>query len=410
MKIFILTFGCKVNQHESQQTANQLLSLGHQVVGQVDEAELVIVNTCTVTQVADKKSRQMIRHVARHHPLAKIIITGCMPENPMTPIDVLSGSEIVLKGELAAYLSTLPSPQLLATSSTSQGRIRRTLLIQTGCDYYCSYCIIPTVRHGRVSFPQNKILHDFKLLVSEGVKEIVLTGINLGTWQEDDRNVSDLVETLLDVNGDFRIRLGSLEPNLVNEKLLALMGDHPRLATHLHVPLQGAANTLLKRMNRRYSLEDYLALCDKVAAAKRPIQLTTDLIIGYPEETDAEFEGALNLIETGLFLDVHAFAYSVRQGTVAASKPQLAPSLVRERMKRILVAIEDAKKKALRAMQGKRATILVETIQEGQATGYTEGYVKVMIEATGITKNRFVEVVFGAPLLIGKEWGLKGTV
>ena len=265
MKIFILTFGCKVNQHESQQTANQLLSLGHQVVGQVDEAELVIVNTCTVTQVADKKSRQMIRHVARHHPLAKIIITGCMPENPMTPIDVLSGSEIVLKGELAAYLSTLPSPQLLATSSTSQGRIRRTLLIQTGCDYYCSYCIIPTVRHGRVSFPQNKILHDFKLLVSEGVKEIVLTGINLGTWQEDDRNVSDLVETLLDVNGDFRIRLGSLEPNLVNEKLLALMGDHPRLATHLHVPLQGAANTLLKRMNRRYSLEDYLALCDKVA-------------------------------------------------------------------------------------------------------------------------------------------------
>ncbi len=405
MKIFVLTLGCKVNQHESQQVADQLSVMGHSVVGVVEDAELFIVNTCTVTQVADKKSRQMIRQVARKNPLAKLIITGCMPENPTTPIERPAGSAIVLKADLAAYMTGLPRPAVPA-SSTSQGRVRRTLLIQTGCDYYCSYCIIPTVRHGRVSFPQNKILQDFKQLVCEGVKEVVLTGINLGTWQEAGQDLTDLVEALLALGGDVRIRLGSLEPNLVSDRLLTLMGAHPRLATHVHLPLQGAANSLLKRMNRRYSIEDYRALCRRVAAAKRPINITTDLIVGYPEETEAEFESAIRLIEAGIFLDVHAFAYSVRQGTVAASKPQLSPVLVRERMKRVLSVIEAAKRAKLESMHGQRATVLVETVQKGSAIGYTEGYVKVMIPNFEGAINQFVEVVLGAPVLVGKEWGL----
>jgi threonylcarbamoyladenosine tRNA methylthiotransferase MtaB len=406
MFIFIETLGCKVNQHESQQVAEQLTQAGHQMVGDFAEADLILINTCTVTQVADKKSRQMINRSVRKNPNAKLIITGCMPENPAISVKIPDGAEIVLKSELSSFLSSLPRSGHLSDRSDNKYRVRRTLLIQTGCDYYCSYCIIPMVRHGRVSFPREQVLEEFNRLVNTGVKEIVLTGINLATWQDQGMDLAALIKELLEVSGDFRIRLGSLEPDLITLELLLLLGTHPQLVPHLHLPLQGATDDLLKRMHRHYTLADYLALCERIQALPRQVNITTDMIIGFPGETENDFKAACDLVEKGLFLDVHAFAYSMRKGTVAANMKQLDNGLIRERMRRILPIIEDAKNNKLSSFQGRPAKVLIETLKSGAATGYTEGYIKVMMEPAGLKEDQFVEVVLGEPVLIGKERGM----
>lgn len=410
MKIYLLTLGCKVNQHESQQAADQLVGQGHHLIKDVNQAEIVLINTCTVTQVADKKSRQMIRQLARKNPCARIVVTGCMPENPAVPIEIPSGGEIVLKADLPAFLLSLPKTEETVVVPSARSRVRRTLLAQTGCDYFCSYCIIPTVRHGRVSVSRNQVLSDFQKLVKAGTKEIVLTGINLATWQNEGLDFTGLIKELLITPGDYRIRLGSLEPNLVTPALLALIESEPRVAPHLHIPLQGATDNLLKKMRRRYAIFDYRKLIDNIRAMSRLVSITTDLIVGFPTETEEDMQVALALIRKNLFLDVHAFTYSARIGTDAAKMEQVPASIVRERMSRVLSTIEAAKKVKLASLQGKTARVLAEATQKAQVTGHTESYVKVILPVGNFPPNQFVDIVLNKPILIGKEWGMSCLV
>lgn len=351
-KLKTVTLGCKVNQYETEYVRQGLVSIGYQDVSAGESADLCLVNTCTVTHEGDAKSRQVIRRLARENPQARIVVMGCYATRAPDEIASLPGvAEVVTdKRELPDLLGRFGVADIPTGISSFQGRHRAYVKVQDGCLLRCSYCIIPYVRPELTSRPADHILDEVRRLIDHGYREIVLTGIHLGHYGVDwNRNrpksqwfrLSDLLQRLVRLDGPFRIRLSSIEATEVTRELVAVLAEFPdRICPHLHICLQSGSDDVLRRMRRRWGVRRFLDRCRLVQETLQVPALTTDVIVGFPGETDSDFEATCRVVREVGFSKIHVFPFSSRRGTPAADFPQAIPPQVKSERGRRLAEIE----------------------------------------------------------------------
>jgi len=457
MKTFsIETLGCKVNQYESQQIRELLESLGLQQIQTSQRPDLVVINTCCVTHTASAKSRQYIRKARKLSPDSTITVCGCLPTAKIGELHTL-GENIHLirhRSELAVALSQIvaskaitPNPQTqqygsdfnikseniskvkrknnLAFSATLKplssfkGQTRAFLKVQDGCDGYCTYCIIPTVRPFVHSKPAAIVLREAQALIKDAHKEIVVTGIFLGAYgqstvrrknwpNEQNDEIADLLDKLAEIPGLARIRLSSLEPADVTPRLLDTFYKHHNIMPHLHLSLQSGSNAILKRMGRQYTTDDFLAKVELIKSRLDRPAITTDIIVGFPGETDTDFEQTVKIAKDVGFAKMHVFAFSPRKGTAAAAMQDKVEAKVIKERSRILRELDtELQAKFRQQFIGKTATVLIEN-GTGQPHGRAERYFMVYLKnpAEQVKRNDLVAV----RLLENSENGVIGEV
>jgi threonylcarbamoyladenosine tRNA methylthiotransferase MtaB len=391
----IVTFGCRLNALESEviRRAAREAGLG----------EAVIVNTCAVTAEAERQARQAIRRARREHPHARIIVTGCAAEiaperyAALPEVDRVLGNKAKLEPESyreGAAPLTLPSPPERGARVEREGRARAYLQVQQGCDHSCTFCIIPQGRGPSRSLPFAEIAHAARRLVLSGFREIVLTGVDLtayGADLEGRPSLGAMVRRLLaEVPEIARLRLSSLDPAEIDEELCRLLAEEPRLMPHLHLSLQAGDDVILKRMKRRHSRGQAIAVARRARALRPEVALGADLIAGFPTETEDMFARSLDLVEECGLAFLHVFPYSARPGTPAARMPQLAPPLVKERAARLRAEGKGALARDLLARVGGEGDVLVERAGLGRAACYAAVRFAGPAEAGDILPMRFV--------------------
>ena len=444
MKIAFHTLGCKVNQYETEAMKEQFRTAGHEIVGEEDFADVYIINTCTVTNLADRKSRQYIRRMKKQAPEAIVAVTGCYaqvsPEElaAMEEVDIVAGTGE--KNNLLAYVEEFRQnrqEQLHIraydelTEYTDRGiitsmesRTRAYIKIQEGCNRFCAYCLIPFARgHVRSRNPQ-EVVEEARALVAAGFKEVILTGINTALYgteesfagpltpEEEAAGVSGIEIIIGRINalpGEFRIRLSSLEPTVVNADYVKRLMQYERLCPHLHLSIQSGSTNVLKLMNRRYNRDEYLDIVRVLKEHDPGYGITTDIIAGFPGETEADFLDSIDMIEQVKFCKVHGFRYSKRPGTAAASmKGHLDGNTKNDRITRLLDAGERSAREFFAGclQRGEERAVLFEEWDDGFITGYTENYIKVYAEGGEEHLNSFQKV----RLLEEYKDGMKGEI
>ncbi|MBO4573275.1 MAG: tRNA (N(6)-L-threonylcarbamoyladenosine(37)-C(2))-methylthiotransferase MtaB [Clostridia bacterium] len=384
MKACVFTLGCKVNSCESSSLMRGLSELGYTVSGKLCRADLYIINTCAVTKEAEKKSRQAIARAKKYSPDAKIIVTGCAsqksPESFLNKdgvylvtgainkdkiIDILDQNGVFIDDSKEYYRRFYP---------LEVEKVRYYLKIQDGCDNFCSYCIIPYLRGRSRS-------RDIADVISEldGVtaSEVVVTGINLSAYSYEGKKLPDLISALKKYR--FRIRLGSLEDNVVSNELVSALKSLYDFAPHFHLSLQSGSDDVLKKMNRHYTTE---AFADSVELIRRNFPdaaVTTDVIVGYPVETDEDFEKTYDFCKKIAFSDIHCFEYSPREGTVGYKLKQLAPDVKKRRLDRLIGLKYELKKAYIEKYVGKSLSFIVEELKNGYSVGYSANYIRVYV-------------------------------
>lgn len=430
MKVAFHTLGCKVNQYETEAMKEQFAARGHTIVEEDEPADIYVINTCTVTGLADRKSRQYIRKMKRVNPEAVIAVTGCYAQVSPDEVSAIEGVDIVAgtgeKRNMAAYVEEfLQAGQTqchvrareeldryesdgLVTSMES--RTRAYIKIQEGCNRFCSYCIIPYARGQVRSRPMEEIVQEAEGLIAKDFHELILTGINTALYGTDlgFDGIRPLIARLNDLAGDFRIRLSSLEPTVINADYVRGLLQFEKLCPHMHLSVQSGSDHILKKMNRRYSRRDYLDIVRVLKESDPLYGITTDIICGFPGESEEDFADSLSIIDEAGFCKVHAFKYSPRKGTPAASMEGQISGDEKNRRSRIL--IEKAEKDAGRfhAMcKGHVRRVLFEEItEEGMLTGYTDNYVRAYVSGSEDMLNRFYSV----KLLNEYKDGMKGEI
>jgi len=417
------TLGCKVNQYDTQAMRERFEQAGYRTVDFEGEADVYVVNTCTVTGTGDKKSMQIIRRCHRQNPLSAIVVTGCLAQRAADSL-TLPGVRLVLgtqrRGEVVELLEQALSRDcaLIAVESLRQapfehltvhaheGHTRATMKIQEGCDRWCTYCIIPSVRGPIRSRPIDEIRAEARSLADAGFQEAVLTGIHLtsyGRELRDGTTLLDAIRAVHEVEGIRRIRLGSLEPVIVTPEFVAGIAALPKVCHQFHLALQSGSDTVLARMRRRYTSGEFLAACALLRGAFEDCALTTDVMTGFPGETPAEFEETKETCRRAGFSRMHVFPYSEREGTKAAAMEGSVPRHVREERARELIALgRELEREALEARVGREEDVLIEELDEqGRGTGYTGGYMRVHVPggAPGEIVRARVTGVCGAELL-----------
>lgn len=404
MKAAFYTLGCKVNQAESEYMAELLQKAGFEIVNPNDEADYYIVNSCTVTATADQKTRQSVRRFKRKHPNSTVILTGCMPQAFPKDAEKLEQADIVLGNKndndildlinkhaaqknRIIRLSEHQNGEKFAPCSVRAfgGRVRAFVKIEDGCDRFCSYCIIPKSR-GRVrSKPLEDLKQEVTDLAANGIKEVVLVGINLSAYGKGtDFNIADAVETCAGVDGISRIRLGSLEPDHITDSIISRLSTVHKFCPQFHISLQSGCNKTLKNMNRHYTAEEYEELCNKLRAAFKDCSLTTDVMVGFHEETEQDFEESLAFVKRIRFEKVHVFPYSERIGTAASKRGDSVSKQEKDRRTSVMIAeTEKIRQNYLERQIGKKVRLLV----EGRANreylrGYTKNYLPVLLKST----------------------------
>jgi threonylcarbamoyladenosine tRNA methylthiotransferase MtaB len=352
-RFLVRTLGCRVNQYETESVRQALLRAGYREAGADEPADLCVVNTCTVTLEGDYKSRKLIRALARKHPAAEIAVMGCYATRAPDEVAALPGVVAVVtdKRQLPALLARFGVAEM-PDGISSFGRLHRAYVkVQDGCRMACSYCIVPRVRPVLWSRPANEVLDEVRRLVDHGHLEIVLTGIHLGHYglgmrdegrgtRGEGKGLAELVRQILLVEGRFRVRFSSLEAAEITPELIALMAEHPqRICPHLHIPLQSGSDAVLARMRRQYTSRQFLECCRQIVQSLDQPALTTDAIVGFPGETEADFRATCRVAEEGGLCRVHVFRFSGRQGTPAATMPDQVPAPVKRRRMTELVAL-----------------------------------------------------------------------
>lgn len=403
MKYAVVTFGCRVNQADSLGVEAALTSAGAVAVAS-DQADVVLVNTCSVTASADQGARQTIRRIHRENPTARIVVTGCFASRAPEDVRTLPGVTALVPNVAKATLTATLLPMLdLAPREGPcgrppgpglMGRTAWTLRAQTGCDEVCSYCIIPTTRGTSRSRTLDDVLQELREVVAAGYKEIALTGVHLGAWGRDlpvPRALVALLRALATEPGDFRVRVSSLEPMDCTPEVLDVVAGHPaRFAAHLHLPLQHAANDLLVAMRRPYTLERYARLVDDVRRRMPDAAIGSDLIVGFPGETDAHAETLAAYLETSPLTHLHVFPYSDRPGTVAEGLPGKVHGAVVKARALGLREISRTLATRFRTSQTGRVRPAL-TIDDGR-TAVTDNYLRVAVP-DGRVRNEWIEVV-----------------
>ena len=400
LKAAICTLGCKVNQYESNEMAVLLRREGWEIVPHTEAADAYIVNSCTVTAESSRKSGQTARRLRRAHPEAVIVLAGCYAQAfanealAQTGADLVIGNNRVL--ELPALLRealenrekrtavaphALRDPYVGGAVSEFEGHTRAFIKIQDGCNRRCSYCIIPTARGFSRSKPLDQIRGELEGVAANGYKEAVFVGINLSAYGRD--LGADLADALLlaqETPGIRRIRLGSLEPDHITDELIGRLAALDKFCPQFHLSLQSGSDVVLRRMNRHYTAAEYRALCEKLRAAFPALSLTTDLIAGFPGETEAEFEESLRFAREIGFMKIHVFPYSARAGTPAAALPdQIEKAVKTARCARQQETADNLRRDYLTALTGRTEEVLFETPKLGLQTGYTAAYAPVRV-------------------------------
>jgi threonylcarbamoyladenosine tRNA methylthiotransferase MtaB len=398
-KFKVVTLGCRTNQYESQAYIDQLRAMGYREADEDETADLCIVNTCTVTESADSHSRHQIRSLARKNSGAKIVVTGCLAESlpKMEEVDL-----IVLNKDKESLLSlALPDEAEFPEFSIRQfdDHTRAFVKVQDGCNSFCTYCVIPYVRGRSRSRPLGDILREVRELISNGYKEVVLTGINIGDFDGGDGSVrlAALVRAVDKVEGLERLRISSIDPDEVDDDLLDAVLNGVHTCPSFHIVLQSGSNVILKRMNRKYTRQIFQETIEKVRSASPDFTFTTDVIVGFPGETDADFQDTLGLMQEVKFAKVHMFPYSDRQRTRAALFPNKVPhSVIAERK---AIVLEQAEKCAFDLREryiGRRMKVLLEREHEGMITGHTENFLSVSLASEGLQSNQIVTVLLSS--------------
>lgn len=396
--------GCRLNQYEADALAAQFQEHGYEVSEQEEGADVVVVNTCTVTNQSNQKSRNAISHAEKVSPQSRVIITGCMTESHQEQLEKrFPNATVINNKQKSAIFHSVDS--LLKTGSanleatdydlfsyqsfTEMFRTRSLVKIQDGCDNFCTFCIIPFVRGRATSRSVESVLNNVRDVVSKGAKEIVLTGVNISRYDSEGVKFSALLEQILNIEGDFRVRISSIEPDRFDDHFFTLIG-HPKLAPHLHLCLQSGSDRILLQMRRMYTVADFMDIVKRVRAVDPLFNFTTDVIVGFPGETDEDFEASMNVARQVGFGHMHIFKYSVRQGTRAQRMPDHVPDKIKtERSRQMHVLAEELAQAYRDQFNGTEQRVLVERWNEGFAQGYTDYYVDIKFETENQNKNRF---------------------
>lgn len=401
MKVVVFTLGCKVNECESDSLISALTDRGYEVSDKLEFADIYIVNTCAVTSEAEKKSRQMASRIKKFNPNAKIIFTGCaVQKNPKSFSE--KSSEYLITGtfnkhqilDLLTEVGEKISPPCLEFEELNfvkSLRKRTYVKVQDGCNNFCSYCIIPYLRgRSRSRNPEN-ILKEIEFT---SPREAVLNGINLSAYDYNGIKLTQLIEMLSKV--ECRIRLGSLEVNIIDDEFLLALKNLKDFAPHFHLSLQSGSNSVLEKMNRHYTTEEYLEKVNLIRKYFPDAGITTDIIVGFPTETEDDFNETLEFVDKVKFSDIHPFPFSPRSGTVAYKMQDINPQIKKERLNKLLDKKAQMKKEFALKMVNKTFNLLVEEFKDGFYQGYTDNYLRVYLDET-IENKDLVKVKIIAP-------------
>ena len=402
MKIGFYTLGCKVNQYETQAMEQILLQKGHEIGTLKDLCDAYIINTCSVTAVADKKNRAVIRRVRRDAPEAILAVCGCYTQHAAEKlegmgIDVIGGSsqrleflEKVLEAVETKEKATVLDAALrrrdfeVLPAGGLEGRTRAMLKVQDGCVNFCSYCIIPYTRGPVRSAPLELAVEQAKALAEEGFREIIVTGIEIASWGVDlpgKPRLDTLITAVCQAVPDLRVRLGSLEPRVITEEFCRAMAKLPNLCPQFHLSMQSGCDSVLERMKRKYDTARYLESVELLYQYFPGCAVTTDMIVAFPGETEEEFEASLRFIQKCRFGDMHVFPYSRRPGTPADKMPGQLNNAVKEDRSRRAIAVAEEMNMAFRqSMIGTRQEVLFEEMQDGLYVGHAPNYMKIYVK------------------------------
>jgi len=404
MRVAFYTLGCKLNQAETESLADRFSKAGFQLVSPVDGADIYIANTCTVTHIADRKSRHWLRLARRRNPQALIIATGCYAQRNHQELAQLADFVVdnKEKGHLLALTQTLSferrglgegepkQSQMLAATV----RTRSLIKIQDGCHSPCTYCIVPKVRPHEYCLPASQIIDEVKQKVALGYKEVVLTGTKVGSYKDDSTNLRDLVQRILTSTGIERLRLSSLQPSEISPELLALWQDE-KLCRHFHLALQSGSETVLQRMRRSYSLDQYQKTVNLIKEVPG-VAITTDIMVGFPGESDEEFEQSYSFCQQAGFANIHVFPFSPRPETAAARMPeQIKDKVKQERNQRMLELSRSSRHSFCEQFLGQTMPVLWEqetSPGSGTYSGLTSNYIRVFAGSEKSLSNEITPV------------------
>ena len=415
-RVAFYTLGCKVNQYETEAMLELFEKEGYEKAETEDYADVYVINTCTVTHMSDRKSRQYIRRMKKKNPDAIIAVVGCYSQ--VSPEEILSIDEVNLvmgtndRKKIVEEVKKIDASRKVSTVddimkvkafeeieiNKTNGKTRAFLKIQDGCDRYCSYCIIPYAR-GRVrSRDLESIVKEVENLAANGYKEVVLTGIHVASYGKDikdsDIKLLDVIKQINDIEGIERIRLSSVEPILFTDEFVEAVSAMDKVCPHYHLSLQSGCDETLKRMKRRYTTEEYKAIVDRLRAAIPNVSITTDVIVGFPGETNEEFDKTYEFLKDIELTHMHVFKYSPRKGTPAATmENQVDPSTKHERSEKLLQLNEENFKKFGQKMLDKEFNVLFEQkVGDNKFEGLTENYVKVIVESDKDLSEQILKV------------------
>ncbi len=398
-KVALHTLGCKLNFSETSTIGNQFLSRGFDIVDFKEHADVYVFNTCTVTENAEKECRQLVRRVLRQNPEAYVVVTGCYAQLRPEEISAIAGVDAVLgtqekfrlfeildgfeKKDLACIFVS-PDDEINefgpAHSTDADSRTRAYLKIQDGCDYKCSFCTIPKARGLSRSMEPDSVVREFKALLNQGYKEIILTGVNVGDYgKQYQTDLYHLLLRMVNIPGEFRVRISSIEPNLLSDEIIQLTADNEKICRHFHIPLQSGSPRILKQMKRRYKAGDYRKLIDKLNDIIPDVGIGVDVIVGFPEETEEEFGTTYNFLRDLSISYLHVFTYSERPGTVASGMTDQVDVFERKRRNSELRKLSSRKRNLFYSNNiGESAEVLFETENhDGLMKGFSSNYIRI---------------------------------
>ena len=414
-RIASYALGCKVNQYESEAIAELFAEKGYEVVSVEDMADIYVINTCTVTNFGDKKSRQLIRKVKRQNPQAVVAVVGCYAQTAPEEMKAVEGVNLVIgtkdKGKIVelveqyhpeegvcSYVTDIMHERVFEPLEIKKlaNRTRAYLKIQDGCSQFCSYCIIPYARGPIRSREPEDVLAEVRRLADNGFREVVLAGIHVASYGKDLKTTSllDIIRQVHAVEGIDRIRFSSIEPNVVTEEFAAAMAELPKVCDHFHLSLQSGCDKTLKEMNRKYDTAKYRQAVALLKKYLPDVAVTTDIIVGFPGETEEDFRLSADFAREMGFSKIHVFPYSPKRGTPAAERKDQLPNSVKQERSHALIAVgEELAESFLRAHAGKEMPVLFErAVEEGVYEGHTTNYMKVHAKSGKDLSNQIVPV------------------
>lgn len=409
MKVSFITLGCKVNTYETNAIMEMFVNNNHEIVKEDEYFDACIINTCSVTNTASAKSRKMIRYAIKQNPQAIIGVIGCYSESDSDEINKISGVDYIVGNEgkkdivsliekgvkqneaLIKLNDILQYKEFEDYSATKFNQTRAFLKIQDGCNNFCTYCIIPFTRGPIRCKKADKVIEDMNVIISEGYKEVVLTGIHTGKYSDDNTTFTDLIKLILDKTSIERLRISSIEINEITKGFIEMFKSN-RLAEHLHLPLQAGSDGILKLMNRKYTKEEFKAQVDLIRSYVPNIAITTDVICGFPQETDEQFTETLEFVREIGFAKVHVFPFSLRKNTSAEKLKQVDSKVIKQRVKQLIELDHELQIEYYSKFIDKELDIIVEDKHNEFLLGHSSNFIPIYIPYEDNLQGKLVKV------------------